>query len=228
MQGAKSDHQDGTDGLSCHPNVHLCNHPLVSAKMSILRDRHTDSMLFRALVSELALLLGYEATADLCISVTGTASSDYGDFSVTTLQETVAFVPILRAGLGMLDALLRLVPTAAVFHMGIFRERDTLQPVEYYNKLPGKPSNPEITCIVLDPMLATGGTAMATINALKEWGAGRVKVVTLCASRQGVDHLIAVHPDVQVFTAAIDDGLSEDGYIVPGFGDAGDRLFRTK
>lgn len=207
-------------------NLHVSEHPLVAAKMSILRNKATETMVFRELTNELALLLGYEATKDLPIKQVGTANSDLGTFTVDALSDSVALVPIMRAGLGLLTSMATLLPTAPVFHMGIFRERDNLQPVEYYNKLPSQCHHP--VCIVLDAMLATGGTAIATVRALKEWGAKRIKIVTLCASAKGVQRLQAAHPDVQIYTAAVDEELSEDGYIVPGLGDAGDRLYRTK
>lgn len=207
-------------------NLHISQHPLVAAKMSILRNKETETMVFRELTNELALLLGYEATQDLPMRQSGTASSDLGTFTVHSLSDAVALVPIMRAGLGLLPSLSTLLPTAPIFHMGIFRERDNLQPVEYYNKLPSQCQHP--VCIILDAMLATGGTAMATVRALKEWGAQKIKIVTLCASRKGVERIQAAHPDVQIYTAAVDEELAESGYIVPGLGDAGDRLYRTK
>jgi uracil phosphoribosyltransferase len=206
------------------PNLHVSPHPLVGHKLAILRDTSTEPKKFRELVRELTWLLGYEALADL-----GTRPRPV----VTPLEETtgaevepkVGLVPVLRAGLGMVDAMLELMPTAEVWHIGLYRDERTLKPVEYYNKLPDAATVQ--VCLILDPMLATGGSAAATVDILKAWGAARVKQVSLIAVPEGIATLSTAHPDVDIHVAAVDAHLNERGYIVPGLGDAGDRQFGT-
>ncbi len=206
------------------PNLHISRHPLVAHKLSILRDVSTEPKKFRELVRELTWLLGYEAMADLAPR----AKQVETPLEVTDgaeLEPRVGLVPVLRAGLGMVDAMLELVPTAEVWHIGLYRDERTLKPVEYYNKLPDA-ATVQI-CLILDPMLATGGSAAATVDILKAWGAARIKQVSLIAAPEGVATLSGAHPDVDIHVAAIDRALNERGYIVPGLGDAGDRQFGT-
>ncbi|KAI9222832.1 uracil phosphoribosyltransferase [Blastocladiella britannica] len=207
----------------------VSRHPLVAHKIRLLRDTATHSRDFRALIAEISSLLGYEATSHLSLvedakqRTTPTGAVYHG----VKVAPTVALVPILRAGISMVDTFLDLLPTARVLHIGIFREKSTLQPVEYYNKLPSTVNVDR--AIVLDPMIATAGTINATINILKDWGlAGdRITVVTVVASSEGLESLQKTHPDVTVHVAAVDDILNDAGYVVPGVGDAGDRVFNT-
>ncbi len=193
-------------------------------KVTRLRDERTPPPEFRRLVHELGMLVLYEATADL-----GTAPADVrtplAPYRGVRLSETVGLVPVLRAGIGMVEAALQLIPEAQVWHIGLFRDERTLRPIEYYNKLPSAATAQ--VCLVLDPMLATGGSSVATIDILKKWGALRVKYVGLIAAPEGVEALSAAHPDVPIHVAALDERLNEKGYIVPGLGDAGDRQFGT-
>jgi uracil phosphoribosyltransferase len=199
-------------------------HPLVAHKLGILRDRRTEPKEFRALVRELTWLLGYEAMADLATRPER-IETPLVSTTVASLETRVGLVPILRAGLGMVGAMLELLPTAEVWHIGLYRDERTLKPVEYYNKLPDAATVQ--VCLVLDTMLATGGSAAATIDILKKWGAARIKQVSLIAAPEGVATLSRVHPDVDIHVAALDSHLDERGYIVPGLGDAGDRQFGT-
>ncbi len=205
-------------------NIFASQHPLVAHKLVRLRDKDTDSRKFRELVREIAALLTYEATADLATNpreVETPLKTTIGQ----ELKETVGLVPILRAGLGMVEGVWELIPGAQVWHIGLYRDERTLQPVQYYNKLPVAPT--VSVCLVLDPMLATGGSAVATINILKEWGADKIKFVGILAAPEGILALQEAHPDVPIHIGAIDDHLNENGYIVPGLGDAGDRQFGT-
>ncbi|KAJ1982774.1 hypothetical protein H4R35_000133 [Dimargaris xerosporica] len=206
-------------------NVHASTHPLVAYKIARLRDAATSPKQVRELVHELGYLLMYEVTASLTLKPTGTRCSPLGKYEGVDLASELALVPVLRSGLGLVNAALELVPTARVLHLGIYRESSSLQPVEYYNKLP--PTTNADECIVLDPMLATGGTAIATANILKDWGARKITLVCVCASRSGIETFVAAHPDVAVFVGVIDDHLDEHGYVLPGIGDSGDRLFNT-
>ncbi len=181
-------------------------------------------MQFRALVGEIATLLLYEATADLPVQE-ATVKTPLANAKGARLAEPVGLIPVLRAGIGMVEAALELMPDAQVWHIGLFRDERTLKPIEYYNKLPS--SATVSVCLVLDPMLATGGSAVATIDILKKWGAKRVKYVGIIAAPEGVKALIDHHPDVPIHVAALDERLNEKGYIVPGLGDAGDRQFGT-
>ena len=199
-------------------------HPLVQEKVTRLRDERTPPPAFRQLVHEIALLVLYEATADLPLAQTE-VRTPLAPYAGVRLKETVGLVPVLRAGIGMVEAALQLIPEAQVWHIGLFRDERTLRPIEYYNKLPSAVTAQ--VCLVLDPMLATGGSAVATIDILKKWGATRVKYVGLIAAPEGVAALTAAHPDVPIHVAHLDERLNEKGYIVPGLGDAGDRQFGT-
>ncbi len=202
----------------------ISKHPLLAHKLTKLRDIKTEPKKFRELVREMAGLLAYEATADLKIEPT-TVQTPLKMAPGFELKEKIGLVPILRAGLGMVEGIWELMPSAEVWHIGIYRDEKTLKPVEYYNKLPTEPT--VSVCLVLDPMLATGGSAVATVDVLKRWGVKRIKFVGLIGAPEGVAQLQKHHPDVPIFLAAIDDHLNEVGYIVPGLGDAGDRQFGT-
>ncbi len=204
--------------------VHIMTHPLITHKLSIMRDKHTSVKDFRECAHEVALLIGYEATKDLKLE----------DYEIETpitktigkkIEKQVALVPILRAGLGMVDAIMDLIPAAKIGHIGLYRNEETLEPVEYYCKLPTDISERQV--LVVDPMLATGGSAVAAINFIKKRGAKNIKFVCIIAAPEGVRVLREAHPDVEVFCGALDEKLNEHGYIVPGLGDAGDRLFGT-
>lgn len=213
--------------------VFVSNHPLIRHKLTLLRSTDTEPKKFRELVRELAILLVYEATADLGlneIEITTPMKKTIGH----TLSEKIGLVPILRAGLGMVEGIWDMMPSAEVWHIGLYRDHHTLKPVEYYNKLPVDPTVQ--VCLILDPMLATGGSAVATVDVLKRWGAQRIKFVGLIAAPEGLAHLSEAHPDVDIHVAAVDDHLTPEptspddppaGYIVPGLGDAGDRQFGT-
>jgi uracil phosphoribosyltransferase len=205
-------------------SLKVSSHPLVAHKLGILRDRRTEPKEFRALVRELTWLLGYEAMADLATRPER-IETPLVSTTVASLETRVGLVPILRAGLGMVGAMLELLPTAEVWHIGLYRDERTLKPVEYYNKLPDAATVQ--VCLVLDTMLATGGSAVATVDILKKWGAARIKQVSLIAAPEGVATLSRAHPDVDIHVAALDSHLNERGYIVPGLGDAGDRQFGT-
>ena len=205
-------------------NIFISQHPLIAHKLSKLRDKETDPKKFRELVREIAGLLAYEVTNDLRIKpiqVT-TPLATAGGFE---LEEKIGLVPILRAGLGMVEGFWDLMPTAEVWHIGLYRDEKTLQPVQYYNKLPTAPS--VSVCLILDPMLATGGSAAATINILKKWGVQRIKFVGIIGAPEGIAEVHKHHPDIPLYLAALDDHLNDSGYIVPGLGDAGDRQFGT-
>ena len=204
--------------------VHVMDHPLILHKISMLRDKNTSVKDFRELAYEIALLMGYEATRDLELTereVETPLAKTMGRF----IDKQVALVPILRAGLGMVDALMSLIPAAKVGHIGLYRDHETLQPVEYYCKLP--PDIAKRQVLVLDPMLATGGSSAAAIEFIKKRGAQRIKLMCIIASPEGVEVVTKAHPDVEVFCGIVDERLNEKGYIVPGLGDAGDRLFGT-
>ena len=193
-------------------------------KVTRLRDERTPPAQFRALVDEIATLLLYEATADLPVEP-AEVRTPLAVAKGARLGQSVGLVPVLRAGIGMVQAALGLMPDAQVWHIGLFRDERTLRPIEYYNKLPSEAT--AAVCLVLDPMLATGGSAVATIDILKKWGAKRVKYVGIIAAPEGVKALSTAHPDVPIHVAALDERLNEKGYIVPGLGDAGDRQFGT-
>ncbi len=206
------------------PNIYPSSHPLVAHKLTLLRDIKTEPKKFRELVREIAALMTYEATADLLVQPkpvqTPLAIADGSE-----LQEKIGLVPILRAGLGMVEGVWDLMPTAEVWHIGLYRDERTLKPVQYYNKLPVEPT--VSVCLILDPMLATGGSAVATVDILKHWGVKKIKFVGIIGAPQGIALLQEHHPDVPIHLAAVDDHLNERGYIVPGLGDAGDRQFGT-
>ncbi|MEZ4623381.1 MAG: uracil phosphoribosyltransferase [Thermomicrobiales bacterium] len=207
------------------PNLHVSHHPLTQHKVTHLREERTDGKTFRELVRELTGLLIYEATVDLATE----------PFEIVTPMESmtgsrlaprVAFVPILRAGIGMVEAAIDAVPGAIVYHLGMYRDEATHQPVHYYNKLPAE-VNVDVV-FVLDPMLATGGSACDAIAALEDWGATDIRFISIISAPEGVQRLLTEHPEVPVFTAALDRQLNENAFILPGLGDAGDRLFGTR
>ena len=206
--------------------VTLVRHPLVQHKVTRLRDRSAPTKLFKELVDEIAMLLAYEATASLQLEPYPVEMLFESHTGVTVQGKKLTAVPILRAGLGMVEGVLRLVPGARVGHIGLYRDHDTLEPVDYYFKVPGDASDRDF--IVLDPMLATGGSAAAAVTSLKRAGAERITFMCIVAAPEGIARLRAAHPDVHIICAAIDRGLNELGYIVPGLGDAGDRLFGTR
>lgn len=205
-------------------NVYASKHPLVAHKLSRLRDKNTEPKKFRELVREIAGLLAYEATADLATTPVE-IETPLTKMTAYQLKEKIGLVPILRAGLGMVEGIWELMPSAEVWHIGLYRDEKTLKPVEYYNKLPIEPR--VAVCLILDPMLATGGSATATAEILKRWGVTKIKYVGLIAAPEGINAMQTAHPDIDIFTAAIDDHLNERAYIVPGLGDAGDRQFGT-
>ncbi len=211
-------------------NIHVSAHPLAKHKLTLLRRRTTEPKKFRELISELAMMLVYEATCDLPLArepVDTPLTQTVGE----SMAETVGLVPILRAGLGMVEGAWRLLPQAEVWHLGLYRDERTLRPVEYYNKLPVSPTVE--LCLILDPMLATGGSATAAVDVLKRWGVSRIKFVGLIAAPEGIQALQTQHPDVDIHVAAIDERLTDGrdafppGFIWPGLGDAGDRQFGT-
>jgi uracil phosphoribosyltransferase len=204
-------------------------HPLVRHKIAELRDVETRPERFRGLVRELSLLLGYEATRDLQLE-SRTVRTPLADAAGHQLAGTIGLIPILRAGLGMVDGLLDFIPNAVVWHLGLYRDEETLRPIEYYNRMPSDrlaDQRASRVYLVLDPMLATGGSAIAAVDVLKRTGSPRIKYVGLIAAPEGVQALSAAHPDVDIHVAAVDSHLNEHGYIVPGLGDAGDRQFST-
>jgi uracil phosphoribosyltransferase len=205
-------------------NVFCSGHPLVKHKLTKLRDKSTKPKKFRELIREISMLLACEATADLALAPMR-VETPMGEAQGATLQEKIGLIPILRAGLGMVDGVCEMMPGAEVWHIGLYRDERTLRPVEYYNKLPVIPTVQ--VCLVLDPMLATGGSAVATVNVLKRWGAQRIKFMGIIAAPEGIRAMQAAHPEVPIHLAAIDSHLDENGYIVPGLGDAGDRQFGT-
>lgn len=205
-------------------SVSASKHPLVAHKLSRLRDKSTDPKRFRELVREISALLAYEATYDL-LTIPRDVETPLAKMAGADLKEKIGLVPILRAGLGMVEGIWELMPSAEVWHIGLYRDEHTLKPVEYYNKLPTEPT--VSVCLILDPMLATGGSATATVNVLKRWGAKKIKFVGIIGAPEGISRLQSDHPDVDIFLAAVDDHLNEKGYIVPGLGDAGDRQFGT-
>lgn len=219
--------------MTSQPRLHVSGHPLIRHKLTLLRDVNTEPKKFRELVRELTVLLAYEATCDLAVEPR-TVHTPLGEAAGHRLKEPIGLVPILRAGLGMVEGMWELMPGAEVWHIGLYRDHKTLQPVQYYNKLPVTPTVQ--VCLVLDPMLATGGSAVATVSILKTWGAQRIKFVGIIAAPEGIKALSEAHPDVDIHVAAVDERLTPppggpgdppEGYIVPGLGDAGDRQFGT-
>ena len=203
----------------------ISEHPMIQHKMSMLRDETTGSKEFREIIGEVAMLLCYEATRDLPL-MSVEVQTPVAKAQCRIIDTKLAIVPILRAGIGMTDGLLNLMPTAKIGHIGLYRDPETLMPVEYYCKLPVDVE--ERTVFLTDPMLATGGTAEAAIGFLKEKGAKKIIMLSILAAPEGVKRVQEVHPDVDIYTAAYDEKLNEHGYIVPGLGDAGDRIFGTK
>lgn len=206
--------------------VFVFDHPLIQHKVSILRDKDTDTKEFRELVSEIAMLMGYEVTRNMPLKETEIITPVGVAKTKVLAGENIGIVPILRAGLGMVEGVLRIIPMAKVGHIGLYREPETLKPVEYYCKLPVNADKRDI--VVVDPMLATGGSASAAISIIKEKGVKSIKLMCILASNQGIEAIRRDHPDVEIYCAAVDHELNEHGYIVPGLGDAGDRLFGTK
>lgn len=204
----------------------IFDHPLIQHKISLLRNKNTGSKEFRELVGEVSMLMCYEATRDLPLKEVEIETPVALAKTKIIAGRKLAFVPILRAGIGMLDGVLSMVPAAKVGHIGLYRDPQTLQPVKYYCKLPSDINEREV--IVLDPMLATGGSAVAAIQMLKESGAANIKFMCIIAAPEGLNALTEAHPDVQVYCAALDEKLNDDKYIVPGLGDCGDRIFGTK
>ena len=207
-------------------SLHVLDHPLIQHKLSILRDKNTGVKEFRELISEIAMLMCYEATRDLPLEEVEIETPIAKAKVHRIAGKKLAVVPILRAGLGMVDGMVNMMPNVKVGHVGLYRDPETLQPVKYYFKMP--PDIAERDVIVVDPMLATGGSASAAISFIKETGAKRIKLMSVIGAPEGVAKMQKDHPDVDIFIAALDDHLNENGYIVPGLGDAGDRIFGTK
>lgn len=206
--------------------LHILNHPLIQHKLSLMRDKDTGSKAFRELLEEIAMLMAYEVTRDFPLKEIEVETPICKMKTQVLSGRKVGIIPILRAGLGMVDGILNLIPAARVGHIGLYRDPQTLQPVEYYCKLPNDVQERDL--IVIDPMLATGGSASAAIQFLKNRNGNNIKLVCLIAAPEGVKRIQKDHPDVDIFVAALDDHLDDHGYIVPGLGDAGDRLFGTK
>jgi uracil phosphoribosyltransferase len=204
----------------------VINHPLIQHKLTFIRDINTNSKDFRDLVDEVATLMAYEITRDIPLEEVEVQTSVAKARGRIMAGKKVALIPILRAGLGMTDGVLKLIPTARVGHIGVYRDPNTLQPVQYYGKLPEDIADRD--AIVIDPMLATGGSSAAAIQIVKDKGARSVKLMCLIAAPEGVTYVSTHHPDVDIYVAAVDERLNDHGYIVPGLGDAGDRLFGTK
>lgn len=214
------------DTTPLFPNLRIVSHPLVQHKVTLLRDQRTPTKIFKELVDEIAMLMAYEATADLPLEPTPVETPLERSVGHRVSGKKLTLVPILRAGLGMVEGILRLVPSARVGHVGLYRDHDTLEPVDYYFKVPGDATERDF--FLLDPMLATGGSAVSAVMSLKRAGAARVRFLCLVAAPEGVRRLGEAHPDVTIYTAALDRELNAQGYILPGLGDAGDRLFGTR
>ncbi|HBF6470310.1 TPA: uracil phosphoribosyltransferase [Clostridioides difficile] len=202
------------------------NHPLIQHKLTLMRDKNTGSKDFRELLTEIAMLMGYEITKDIPLKDVEIETPIQKTSSKVVAGKKLAIIPILRAGLGMVDGLVSLMPAAKVGHVGLYRDPETLKPVEYYCKLPQDIGERDI--IVVDPMLATGGSAVAAIDLLKSKGAKSIKLANLVAAPEGIEEVQKYHDDVDIYVASVDEKLNEHGYIIPGLGDAGDRLFGTK
>jgi uracil phosphoribosyltransferase len=208
------------------PSLSIIRHPLIQHKLTILRNRETSTKTFKELVDEIAMLMAYEATIELGLEPLDVETPLEKTVGAHITGKKLTLVPILRAGLGMVEGILRLIPAARVGHIGLYRDHTTLEPVDYYFKVPG--DAPEREFFVLDPMLATGGSAVAAVSALKRAGAGRIRFLCLVAAPEGVRRLSQAHSDVTIYAAALDRELNSVGYILPGLGDAGDRLFGTR
>ncbi len=211
--------------MNSYKNVFVMDHPLIQHKLTFLRSVETGTKEFRELVSEIANLMCYEATRDLPLMDVETVTPMQKTVTKVIAGRKLAFVPILRAGLGMVEGMLELVPSAKVGHIGLYRDHDTLKPVEYYNKLPQDIMERDV--IVLDPMLATGGSALDAITIVKRSQPKSIKFLCIIAAPEGLEVVTKAHPDVQIYCAAVDEKLNENGYILPGLGDAGDRIFGT-
>ncbi|KAF8529077.1 uracil phosphoribosyltransferase-domain-containing protein [Hysterangium stoloniferum] len=215
------------DSTTISDNIHVLSHPVVTAKLSVLRQTTTSSKEFREGINDLSFILGIEASRDLKeTSFEGTTPVG-ATFRGRTIASSIGLTPVLRAGLGMVDGMLKLFPEARIYHIGLFREKVSLQPVEYYSKLP---PNPTVDlCFLLDPLVATGGTACAALNMLIDWGISikNIKFLVVLASRVGLEHIKSEFPELEIWVAAVDDHLTKDGLIYPGLGDTGDRLFHT-
>lgn len=206
--------------------VIIIEHPLIQHKLSLIRDKNTGAKEFRELVEEVSMLMAYDVTRDMTLEDTVIETPICKTVTKILSGKKIGIIPILRAGLGMVDGMLKLIPAARVGHIGLYRDPDTLHPVEYYCKLPGDIAERDL--IIVDPMLATGGSACAAIGFLKERGAKNITLMGLIAAPEGLEKVKTTHPDVSIYMAAVDEGLNEHAYIVPGLGDAGDRLFGTK
>lgn len=206
--------------------LYILDHPLIQHKLTYIRDKNTGTKEFRELVDEVALLMAYEITRNLPLEEVEVETPVTVCNAKVISGKKLGLIPILRAGIGMVDGVLSLIPAAKVGHVGLYRDPETLEPVEYYLKLPSDIHEREL--IVIDPMLATGGSAVAAITAIKNRGAKNVKLMCLVSAPQGIQRVQEAHPDVDIYVAAVDEGLNDHGYIVPGLGDAGDRLFGTK
>lgn len=207
-------------------NLHVLDHPLIQHKLTYIRDKNTGTKEFRELVDEVAMLMAYEITRDISLEEVKVETPVTTCTAKVISGKKLGLIPILRAGIGMVDGVLSLIPAAKVGHVGLYRDPETLEPVEYYLKLPSDIHEREL--IVIDPMLATGGSAVAAITSLKNRGAKNIKLMCLVSAPQGIKRVQETHPDVDIYVAAVDEGLNDHGYIVPGLGDAGDRLFGTK
>lgn len=201
------------------------DHPLIQHKLTIIRDKNVGTKEFREIVDEIASLMAYEVTRDLPVEDVEIETPVAKTTQKQLAGKKLAIVPILRAGLGMVDGIMKLIPAARIGHIGMYRDEESLEPVEYFVKLPEDIDQREV--LVVDPMLATGGSAMMAIDSLKKRGATKIKLITLVSAPVGVDTVQKAHPDVDIYTAGLDEGLNEHGYIIPGLGDAGDRLFGT-
>lgn len=208
------------------PTIKVLDHPLIQHKLTYIRDINTGTKEFRELVDEVATLMAYEITRDLPLTEKEIETPVQKGMSNVLAGKKLGIVPILRAGLGMVEGVLNLIPAAKVGHIGLYRDPETLEPVEYYVKLPSDVSERDL--ILVDPMLATGGSAIEAVNSLKKRGAKKIRFMCLIAAPEGVKAMTDAHPDVDIYIAALDEKLDEKGYIVPGLGDAGDRLFGTK
>jgi uracil phosphoribosyltransferase len=212
--------------VSQFANLTIIDHPLISHKLTVLRDRETSKKKFKEVVDEIAMLMAYEVTKDLPLQQVEIETPLERTTQARLAGKKLTVVPILRAGLGMVEGVVRLMPSVRVGHIGLYRDHDTLEPIDYYFKIPPEPEARDF--IVVDPMLATGGSAAAAVRFLKERGASRIQFMCLVAAPEGVKKMLAAHPDVHVFAAALDRELDDNGYIRPGLGDAGDRLFGTR
>jgi uracil phosphoribosyltransferase len=208
------------------PSLSIVRHPLVQHKLTLLRDRSTPTKIFKELVDEIAMLMAYEATSDLPLEPVPVHTPLEGTIGARVSGKKLTLVPILRAGLGMVEGILRLVPSARVGHIGLYRDHDTLEAVDYYFKVPGDVSERDF--FLLDPMLATGGSAVSAVTSLRRAGATRIRFLCIVAAPEGVRRLAGAYPDVPIYAASLDRQLNAHGYILPGLGDAGDRLFGTR